>query len=337
MTQSPMDTLTESAPRHSIKSRRPLVEGQEFVLIVVIALVWVGLSLATSTFWTAGNIQTILYSVAPIAIIGVGMTAIMVTAGIDVSVGSQLAVVTASVALMLKELQWGIVLTIVAALVIGGVLGTINALLIVKGKIHPMIVTFGTLNIFRFVALQIFGDSQIPGVPGTFSFVGGSASAVTLGIPNAMWLAVILVLIQWFYMRAYSGGRHVYAIGNDSRAARLAGINVDRKLMILYITMGLLVAVAALVQLGAGGLVQQNVGIGLEMKVIAACVIGGTSVLGGRGTVLGTLLGALLVGTVTSAITLLGWSSELTNLFVGVFIIIAVGIDLLRQRRRAQL
>lgn len=337
MTHTPMDTLTVSTRRAIARERRTLIEGQELVLIGVIALVWLALSFATNTFWTAGNIQTILYSIAPIAIIGVGMTAVMVTAGIDVSVGSQLAVVTASVGLILKELQWGIVPTAVAALVIGGLLGAINALLIVKGNIHPMIVTFGTLNIFRFVALQIFGDSQIPGVPGTFSFIGGSSAAVTLGIPNAIWLAILLVLLQWIYMRSYSGGRHIYAIGNDARAARLAGINVGRKLFLLYLSVGFLVAVAALVQLGAGGLVQQNVGLGLEMKVIAACVIGGTSVLGGRGTVLGTLLGALLVGTVTSAITLLGWSSELTNLFVGVFIIIAVGIDLLRQRRRARL
>lgn len=316
---------------------RKLLEGQEAVLIVIIAAVWIGLSLATKTFWTTGNIQTILYSVAPIAIIGVGMTPIMVTAGIDVSIGSQLAVVTAVSALILKDFGWGPLPTAAVALLSGAVLGSINAALIVWGRIHPMIATFGTLNIFRFVALQIFGDSQIPGVPGAFSWIGGAATAVTLGIPNAMWLAIILTITMWVYMRSFVGGRRIYAIGNDPHAARLAGINVGKTLFLLYVLLGVLVAVAALVQLGSGGLVQQNVGLGLEMRVIAACVIGGTSVLGGRGTVFGTLLGAVLVGTVTSAITLLGWRSELTNLFVGVFIVVAVGIDLLRQNRRQKL
>lgn len=336
MTRTVQEGVATTAVRTPTVRRR-FIEGQEIVLLLVIAALWIALSFATTTFWTPGNIQTILYSVAPIAIIGVGMTAVMVTAGIDVSVGSQLAVITAAVGMILKELQWGLVVTTLVALVIGGLLGAINAFLIVKCNIHPMIVTFGTLNLFRFFALQIFGDSQIPDVPSTFGFIGGSAGATTLGVPNAIWLALLLVALQWVYMRSFVGGRHIYAVGNDARAARLAGINVDRKLMLVYISLGVLVAVAALVQLGSGGLVQQNVGFGLEMKVIAACVIGGTSVLGGRGTVFGTLLGAMLIGTVTSAITLLGWPSELTNLFVGGFIIVAVGIDLLRQRRRAGL
>lgn len=318
-------------------SGRKLFEGQEVVLVGIIALTWLALSLSTSTFWTAGNVQTILYTVAPIAIIGVAMTPIMVTAGIDVSVGSQLAVVTACSAIILKDFQWGVVPTMIVALAVGGVLGSINSALIVWGNIHPMIATFGTLNVFRFVALQVFGDSQIPGVPPTFGFIGGSVKAVTFGVPNAMWLAGILTLAMWFYMRAFVGGRRIYAIGNDPQAARLAGINVGKTLFVLYMFMGLMVAVASLVLLGSGGLVQQNIGFGLEMQVIAACVIGGTSVLGGRGTVFGTLLGAILVGTVTSAITLLGWRSELTNLFVGAFIIFAVGIDLLRENRRRKL
>lgn len=334
MSTEPIKKLTK---RRSATPGRKLLEGQEAVLIIIIALTWLALSLSTSTFWTANNIQTILYTVAPIAIIGVGMTPIMVTGGIDVSVGSQLAVVTACSAIVLKDFGWGAFPTAILALAVGAILGSLNAALIVWGRVPPMIATFGTLNVFRFVALQIFGDSQIPGVPPAFSAIGGSVGAVTLGIPNAMWLAILLTAIVWVYMRSFVGGRRIYAIGNDAHAARLAGINVGKTLFVLYALVGVLVAVASIVQLGSGGLVQQNIGFGLEMQVIAACVIGGTSVLGGRGTVFGTLLGAILVGTVTSAITLLGLPSELTNLFVGVFIVVAVGIDLLRQNRRRKL
>ena len=329
-----------TAPARLIRARsarRPVLEGQELVLVGVIAALWLVLSLMTDTFFTGANIRTILYAIAPVAIIGVGMTAVMVTAGIDVSVGSQLAIVTAIVATMIRDSGTGIAGAVVIALVVGCLLGSVNAALIVFGRIHPMIVTFGTLNLFRFVALQVFGDAQIAGVPDVFRPIGGSSTAVTFGIPNAMWLTLLLVAVQWAYMRYWAGGRHIYAIGNDQHAARLAGVRVDMRLFLVYVSVGAMVAIASLVQLGSGGLVQQNVGIGLEMQVIAACVIGGTSVLGGRGTVIGTLLGAVLIGTVTSAITLLGLSSQLSNLFVGVFIVLAVGIDLVRQNRRSRL
>ncbi|WP_102509599.1 ABC transporter permease [Sanguibacter massiliensis] len=330
-------TTAPARPIRARSARRPVLEGQELVLIGVIAVLWLVLSLMTDTFFTGANIRTILYAIAPVAIIGVGMTAVMVTAGIDVSVGSQLAIVTAIVATMIRDSGTGLAGAVVIALVVGCLLGSVNAALIVFGRIHPMIVTFGTLNIFRFVALQVFGDAQIAGVPDVFRPIGGSSTAVTFGIPNAMWLTLLLVAVQWAYMRYWAGGRHIYAIGNDQHAARLAGVRVNMRLFLVYVSVGAMVAIASLVQLGSGGLVQQNVGIGLEMQVIAACVIGGTSVLGGRGTVVGTLLGAVLIGTVTSAITLLGLSSQLSNLFVGVFIVLAVGIDLVRQNRRSRL
>lgn len=331
--------LIEQVPQKKATQavRKSLIEGQELILIAVIAIVWLTLSVVTDTFMTSNNIQTVLYSVAPIAIIGIGMTAVMVTAGIDVSVGSQIAIAMVVVGKVLRDADASWFTAAILAVAIGAVLGAINGLLITVGRIHPMIVTFGTLNIYRFVALQIFGDQQVAGVPSDFAGIGGSVNAVTFGIPNALWLAAILMLVMWGYMRFWAGGRHLYAIGGDPAAAHLAGIRVNRKLVGAYVFVGVLVGVAALVQVGSGGLIQQNVGIGLELQVIAACVIGGTSVMGGRGTVLGTLLGALLVGTVSSAVTHLGWPNELTNLFVGSFIVIAVGIDRIRQKRRENL
>lgn len=332
-----MSTATLDKPPAPRLRRQPLVEGQEAVLIAVIIIMWALLAVVTDTFMTANNIQTVLYTVAPIAIIGVGMTAVMVTAGIDVSVGSQMAIGMVVVGKLLRDAEFGWVPALAIAVVVGSILGAINGLLIVGGRIHPMIITFGTLNVYRYVALQIFGDQQVSGVPDDFAFIGGSVQAVTFGIPNALLLALGLMAVVWAYMRRWAGGRHLYAIGGDAGAARLAGIRVNRKLIGVYVFIGVLVGVAAVVQLGSGGLIQQNVGIGLELQVIAACVIGGTSVLGGRGTVFGTLLGALLVGTVSSAVTHLGWPNELTNFFVGVFIIVAVGVDLIRQKRRAKL
>jgi len=214
------------------------------------------------------------------------------------------------------------------------VLGLINGVVVAYGRIHAIIVTFGTLNLFRFISLRIFDSQQVTGVPDTLEFLGGGAAGRTLGVPNAWWLVMAVGALVWLYMRYAPTGRHLYAIGGDATAARLAGVQVERRLVAVYTLTGVLVGLAACISIGGGGLVQQNIGTGLELQVIAAVVIGGTSIIGGRGTVLGTLLGALLVGTVTSAVTLLQWPSELTALFIGIFILIAVGVDLIRERRR---
>jgi ribose transport system permease protein len=313
------------------------VEGQELVLLVVLAALWAVLGVSVDTFFTASNLQNLLSTVAPVTIMGVGMTAVIVTAGIDVSVGSSLAVVMVVVSQQVRDSGLPFLPAAGLALVTGGALGLVNGSLVSYGRVHPIIVTFGTLNIFRFVSLQIFDGKEVAGVPGTLGWLGGGAAGRTLGLPHAWVLAIVLAALAWAYMRYTPTGRHLYAIGGDAVAARLAGVRVRRRLVAVYTALGVLVGLAACCVIGDGGLVAQNVGTGLELQVIAAVVIGGTTILGGRGTVLGTVLGALLVGTVTSGVTLLGWSTDLTNLFIGVFILVAVGADLLRERRRRSL
>lgn len=329
-----MSTVTDVA---GIRRRRPVaraVEGQELALVAVIALLWLALALGTDTFLTSSNLSNLLYSVAPVALVGIGMTAVIVTGGIDVSVGSGAAVVMVVVSKLIRDSDAPLWEAVVVALLVGLALGLFNGVLIAFGGIHPIIATFGTLNLFRFLALRLFENKQVTGVPNTFAGIGGGGAGETLGVPNAWWLTMVLAGLMWAYMRHWATGRHWYALGNDPSAARLAGIQVRRRLLAAYALTGLFVGLAGCVLIGSGGLVQQNAGSGLELQVIAAVVIGGTSILGGRGTVLGTLLGALLVGTVTSAITLLGWRSELTELFIGVAILVAVGVDIVRERRR---
>lgn len=335
-----MTTATAGARTTSRRRtvRRPWIEGQELILVGVIVVLWALMGFATPTFLEPSNVFSIFYSVAPIAIIGIAMTPIMCTAGIDVSVGATQAVVMVVVGRLIRDMGFNAPLAILAAIVVGGLLGAVNAFLIAFGRVPAMVCTFGTLNIFRFIALQIFGETQLAKVPSTLKGLGGSiADASFLGLPNAMWLAIVLMVIVWFYMRDWATGRHIYAIGNDANAARLAGVKVRRRTFELYVFCGIMVGIASVIAVGSGGLIQQNVGIGMEMSVIAACVIGGTSVVGGRGTVFGTLLGAILVGSVQAAVIHLHLPNQLTQLFVGAIILIAVGVDLARQARRARL
>ncbi len=323
------------APRARNRILPSPVSGQEFVLLGVIALMWIVLAFTTPAFMTAGSIQPLLVATAPIALIGIGMTIIIITGGIDVSVGGAIMVCAVTTAKTLVDQSLSLPVAVLLALFVGAVLGTINGLLIAYGRVHAIIITFGTANLFQFLGLQIFGSSTVNGIPQTFAFFGRGVSGRSFGIPHAFLITIVIGAFVWWYLRHTPGGRHFYAIGGDPHAARLAGVRVQRRILLAYLITGLLVGLASCFVIAQGtSTLDQTVGSGKELAVIAAVVIGGTSIMGGRGSVLGTLLGALLVQTVTSGVTQLGWSSQLSDLFVGIFIIVAVGADLLRQRAR---
>jgi ribose transport system permease protein len=310
-----------------------ILRANEMTLLGVLVVAWIVLSALYPEFRTLGNLQNVLAGVAMVAIVGVGMTMIILTGGIDVSVGSALAVCAVIVA---KQAQAGasIPLLILIALLCGLALGAFNGFAVAYGGVAPIITTFATLNLFRFIALEIFDDRQLNGVPSTLRWFSGLGR--TAGIPNAWWLAMAFTIITWWYLRHYASGRHLFAIGSNRETARYAGIRVARREFTTYLITGLLVGVAALVAVGNGGVIQPNVGTGFELQVIAAVVIGGTSILGGRGSVVATLLGAALVGTVRSALVVSGSEALLADFFLGLFILAAVGIDLFRQRREAR-
>jgi ribose transport system permease protein len=217
----------------------------------------------------------------------------------------------------------------------GGLLGLVNGVLIAYGRVHAIIITFGTANLFMFLGLRIFGSGTVNGIPGTLAFFGRGPDGRTLGVPHAFLITLLITAAAWWYLRHTAGGRHFFAVGGDPQAARLAGVRVQRRVLLAYVLTGLLVGLASCFVIAQGtSTLDQSVGSGKELAVIAAVVIGGTSIMGGRGSVLGTLLGALLVQSVASGVTQLGWRSQLSDLFVGIFIIVAVGADLLRARAR---
>ena len=313
-------------------SRRAFAYGNEVTLLVILALAWIALGLAYPTFRELGNVQNVLSSIAMVAIVGVGMTMVILTGGIDVSVGSALSVCAVVVAK--HVLSGGSVITALAlGMVIGAAVGAVNGALVAYGRIAPIITTFATLNLFRFVSLEIFQNQQVNGIPPTMSWFGPTGR--TLGIPNAFLVAVALTAVAWWYLKSYSTGRHLFAIGSNRDTALFAGVRVPRREFTVYVITGLLVGLASAVAVGSGGVVQPNIGTGFELQVIAAVVIGGTSILGGRGSALCTLLGALLVGTLRSALVTMGAPGLLTDFFLGVFILAAVAVDLVRQKRRS--
>jgi ribose transport system permease protein len=311
------------------------ITGQEIVLIVVVAALWVVLAVATPAFLTAGSIVPLLVAMAPVALIGIGMTVIIITGGIDVSVASIVMVCAVAVAKAMVGSGIGLPVAVLLSVVIGGLLGLVNGLLIAYGRVHAIIITFGTANLFKFLGLQLFGGTTVDNIPGTLDVFGRGTAGRTLGVPHSFLIMLVIAALAWYYLRHTAGGRHLYAIGGDADAARLAGVKVQRRVMLAYVVTGLLTGLAACFVIAQGtSTLAPNVGAGMELAAIAAVVIGGTSIMGGRGSVLGTVLGALLVQTVASGVTQLGWRSQLSSLFIGIFILIAVGADLIRQRAR---
>ena len=331
-----LDTTLQGGEKAAVKRvLPPLVTGQEMVLLGVIAALWILLGLSTPAFLSTGSIIPLLVSVAPIALVGVGMTFVIITAGIDVSVGAIMMVCAVVTAKTLVALGLPLLPAVLLAAALGALLGLVNGTLVAYGKVHPIIITFGTANIFLFIGLRIFGSSTVNGIPPTFEVFGRGSAGQTLGVPHSFAITIVVVALAWWFLRHAVSGRHLYAIGGNANAARLAGVKVQPLLVMSYAVTGALAGVAACFLIAQGtSTLNQSIGRGLELAVIAAVVIGGTSILGGRGSVLGTLLGAILVQTVTSGVTQLGWPSQSSDLVVGVAIIIAVGTDIIRERAR---
>jgi rhamnose transport system ATP-binding protein len=308
---------------------RPLLTSREFIVLVLLIVGSILFNFTHPTFLSLNNILSILSNVAVVAIISIGMTAVIVTGGIDVSVGSVLALCMLIAAKVIVAGADSLLLVLLVTLVVGLLMGLINGSLVAYGRIHPIIVTLGTLNIIRALHIQILGPQWITPPP-----VARPLSLGTfLGIPLPFWLVVVLIILVSLFLRHRPLGRYVYALGGNTEAARLAGINIRWTIIFVYAFIGVLIGLAAVIQLGLSGTVQPNAGTGLELQVIAATVIGGTNILGGRGTVIGSLLGALLVETVHNALITIGTIALLEGLVIGVLIILAVSLDFLRNRK----
>jgi len=282
----------------------------------------------TDYFLTFGNLRSILMNSVDLAIVSIGMTLVMIMGGIDVSVGSVLGVIAILVSQMLKG---GInpVLIVIAGIAMGGILGSINGLIIGLTNVPSIITTLGTMNIFRAAIFGLLGGRWISGVPPVFSFLNNNF----LGIPLTLPLIILLYILFWIFSRYRKFGRSIYAIGNNQEAARLAGINIKKTYILAYVIVGALTGVASITYIARMGGVEITIGNDLPLQAIAAVVIGGTSVTGGRGSVLGTLLGVFFINIMQNGVLLMGIPSLWERAVIGVLIIISIASDLIMNKQ----
>jgi ribose/xylose/arabinose/galactoside ABC-type transport system permease subunit len=300
------------------------------LLLIVIALS----VKAPNTFLTTDNLLNVLRRSSVNTIMAVGMTAIIISGGIDLSVGSMLAVAgMAGAWVMLKpggENLTGpnMLLGTLTGIAVGTACGFLNGLLITRLNLPPFIVTLGTMSAFRGIS-YVMNDGQPYNVAG-YSWLGDGWLA---GVPVSVLIAAVIVVLAFLMLRYTPLGRYTYAIGSNREAAFHAGVNVNRNLTAVYTISGLLVGVAAMIAASRTVSAQPTAGIGLELDIIAAVVIGGASLSGGRGTILGTIIGTLLIGFLRNGCTLLGISTNVQLIVIGIIIIAAVAVDQVARAR----
>jgi ribose transport system permease protein len=307
------------------------VFGRDAGGLIVLLVLFGALTLASDEFLTGNNLGNLARQVAIFGIIAVGQLLVILTAGIDLSVGSVLGL-TGCVSAELLVHGWPAILAIVVALLVGVALGSFNGVLVAFAKLPPFIVTLGMLGIARGVVLVLTNASTVQPLPSSF---GDIANGNFLGLPNLLWIFVVVVLIAAFVLRRTVFGRYVYAVGSNPESARLAGVPVVAVLVAVYAISGLLAAVGGVLftsRLDAG---IPTAGTGYELNAIAACVIGGASLFGAKGGAFGAAAGALIVGTLNNGGNLLAVNAFYLQIIIGALILIAVFFDQWQGRQRA--
>ena len=319
-----METDTKKLKLAQQKSSRKELLGKLGPLLALVVLA-IFVTILNPGFLAPNNLLNLLRQVSTNALIAFGMTFVILTGGIDLSVGSTLAL---SSALMAGGIVSGLdpLLAMVLAVVAGGLLGGFNGLLITKGKMAPFIATLATMTIFRGATLVFTNGNPITGIGDSFifKFIG---RGYLFGIPFPVVLMLICFAVLYVLLHKMTFGRKVFAIGGNEKASFIAGIKSDRIKMAIYAISGMMASVAGIIITSRLNSAQPTAGQSYEMDAIASVVLGGTSLSGGRGRIVGTLIGALIMGTLNNGLNLLGVSSFYQQIVKGIVIIIAVLLD----------
>lgn len=325
-------TIRSSSPKTSPFERiKQLASIREFVLLLVIVAFTILMAFASPIFLTRLNIEAIMLALSVEATIAVGMVILLISGGLDLSVGSILAFVGVVTGLALTA-GVGTFISIILGLVAAFAVGLLNGMLVAKLKINPFITTLGTMITFRGLLLILAEGRAVLNLPKSFTVIGQGR---LFEVQYPIFILLILVICGDLLLRNSRFFRQSYYIGGNENAARLSGINVDLVKVFNYCLVAVLAGVAGLMITARFGSSSLTVGQGIELRVITACIIGGASLSGGEGSVLGAFLGALFMGMLANALNLLGVDVYYQSFITGLILILAVVFDVLNERRKA--
>ena len=299
-----------------------LMTRASLVLILVALCIVIGI--AKPVFFTYTNIFNLLRTTSIKGLVAIGMTYVIITGGIDLSVGSVIGFTSVLIALLIEQFQMPAVFAVLIAMVCGTLIGVINGIVIHKGKVPPFIATLGTMQVFSGMAMLFADGRTIPGMPKELT---GFAQLKILGLPSLFIVWLVVTILAIFVLKWTCFGRNIYSTGSNMEASRLSGINIGKTTIGVY-------AVSAFCSALAGWLItaritsgQPAAGTGYEMEAIAAAVIGGASLSGAEGSIGGTILGALIMQVLVNGGNLLGINSFVMDIIVGALVVVAVLID----------
>jgi ribose/xylose/arabinose/galactoside ABC-type transport system permease subunit len=322
----------EPARRGAWRARAGRVLGaKETGLAAVLVLIVVFLAWQSPNFLTATNLTVVSRQIALALFLSIGMTFVILSGAIDLSVGSVVALVSVTVGQLMVTAGLPPVLATVLALVVGALVGVFNGAVVAYTRIPSFVVTLGMLAMASGLALGITQGQTISGFPQGFLAIGQGS---TLGLPNPVWLAAVVAVVAHLVLARTTFGRHVYLLGSNEQAALLSGIAVRRTKILIFTVASTLAACAAIVETARLTVGQPSAGAGYELAAIGAVVIGGASLFGGEGSILGTVLGTTLLGLILNGLILLGISAYWQQVFSGAVIILAVALNLWRQQHR---
>lgn len=299
------------------------------VLVATIIMFIVG-AFASDKFFTLNNMVNVARQISIDGIIALAMTFVVITGGVDLSVGSQVAVIGIVVAQILKA-GMNPVIALGAGLLVGALFGLLNGLGVTKGKLPPFIMTLGTMNAIRGLALYLSNGApqNWRNTDTNITFIG---QGYILGIPFPIFIFAAMLALGYYLLRYTSFGRNIYSVGDNREAARLNGVNVNKTLMISFIMTGVASAIAAIVLSSKLSSADPTAGNGYELNALARCYIGGCSAAGGEGSILGTLIGACLLGFLSNIMNLVGVNSYMQQIVEGLIIIVAVLLGTIKKR-----
>ncbi|PTB22833.1 ribose ABC transporter permease [Trinickia symbiotica] len=334
---------SEAVEKTARQRRRDLI--QKFAALGSLVLLVIVFSVTSQAFFSVGNLMTVCLQVTSIAYLGVAATCVIITGGIDLSVGSVLALAGVVAALLVKA-GTPVPLAMCGGVLVGGLCGLVNGICVTRMGLPPFIATLGMMLVARGIALQITGARPVSDLGDAFGALGNGAlfrvshigadgfpDTTFPGIPYPVVIMIVLFVVAAVLLARTALGRHIYATGSNAEAARLSGVNVRGVTLFTYVLSGVLAGVTGCVLMSRLVTGQPNEGVMYELDAIASAVIGGTSLMGGVGTISGTAIGAFVIGVLRNGLNMNGVSSFIQQIIIGLVILGTVWIDQLRNRR----
>ena len=304
--------------------------GNVFVIIVLIII----FTLLNPVFLSVYNFMNIVRQIAMVGIISVGFTFVLIGGGLDLSVGAQIAFMNVCVATMITNWGFSPIISVVVGLLLTTLIGLFNGYVISKTSIPPLIATLAMQTILRGAGYLISGGYPIYGIPDGIKYLGQGYLFGVIPVPGL--ILIVIVLLGAFLLNKTYLGRHFYALGSNAEATRLAGINIHLTRTVTYAMLGLLTGLAGLIMLGRVGSAQPNIATNYEMNALTACVIGGVSINGGKGTVFGALLGAIVIGILNNGMSLAGANEYWQMVITGAVLLTVVLFDSLNHAKQVK-